>query len=281
MESPTSIGKYCSNVGIPQQIHSISNVLLLEFSSKGFFENRAIDISYETTISGCGGMLTSIIGSIESPLSFEHNKSVNCMWQIKVSKGSSIVITLLIMLNHANNYIELFDGPFSTSSRLAKFSSTTTPKSQSIETTGNILSLRMHLAQYSAGYHDRFSLEYRANCQRVITTNVGYIETPNYPDLYPRYTHCQWTIKAPVGRKIIIDIESYPYIDTDCDSDNLRIMTIDQRISNKRSNESYGPYCADYPKRLILENNYVVITFKPDWNDRNRGFSLKYNITGR
>ena len=60
-----------------------------------------------------------------------------------------------------------------------------------------------------------FRAEYNTNEQRYCggrlelesVTDVGYLTSPEYPELYPNNTECQWLIRAPgnVNRTVFFE----------------------------------------------------------------------------
>src|SRR5699024_4265923 len=79
------IGKFCGNRPLAD-IVSHSNYLFLRFISDASMQNRGFEGFYQTLESGCGGLMTSESGSIESPdYPTSYFSNMNCEWQIRIS----------------------------------------------------------------------------------------------------------------------------------------------------------------------------------------------------
>ncbi|CAG2112441.1 unnamed protein product, partial [Medioppia subpectinata] len=88
------IGSFCGKT-IPQTITSHGHVLYLRFKSDRTMSAKGFEITYDSGTTGCGGLLTTQTGSVESPgypQPYAHN--AECVWLISVSKGSTISLTI-------------------------------------------------------------------------------------------------------------------------------------------------------------------------------------------
>ena len=84
---------------------------------------------------------------------------------------------------------------------------------QSFTSTGNKMKVVFTASNY--GVNNGFRAEYNTNEQRYCggrlelesVTDVGYLTSPEYPELYPNNTECQWLIRAPgnVNRTVFFE----------------------------------------------------------------------------
>lgn len=84
-------GTFCGTV-IPKTIRSHANQLYLHFVSDSSINYRGFDLSWDSTMSGCGGVITeSTRGTITSPnYPGAYGEHLQCDWRITVAKGSTI-----------------------------------------------------------------------------------------------------------------------------------------------------------------------------------------------
>ena len=85
-------------------------------------------------------------------------------------------------------------------------------------------------------------------CGGSFTTLNGIITSPSYPDNYPAYADCIYTISQPLGSVILL---------------NFLIMDINHHDSNCETEEQWG----------MRENDYLEIVDGPSEYD---GFLLDY-----
>jgi len=89
-ESSSLVGRYCG-VSIPQTIPSFTNQLWLKFASDGSMTGPGFEVYWDSTATGCGGLLTSAEGSFSSPsYPSPYHHRAECFWEVRVAKGSKI-----------------------------------------------------------------------------------------------------------------------------------------------------------------------------------------------
>lgn len=165
---------------------------------------EGFEITWDATLTGCGGRLTGINSSISSPNypePYAHN--AQCEWQISVNEGYTIEIIftdldLEVAAECKSNYLEIFDGDNPSAKSVVVCSAGHQPKD--IVTSGNHALLRMVSDVTMAGRG--FFLRYSINCNRTIDADSGVIESSNFPGDYPGKIDCFWTIVVPRGNRI-------------------------------------------------------------------------------
>ena len=99
----------------------------------------------------------------------------------------------------------------------------------------------------------------------------GTFATPNYPNLYPANSFCQWRIQVKEGMKIKLNISAIN-IERDCAHDNV---TIYNGYTNK--DPVLGHYCSHRkPVSLMSSSNVMNIVFMSDNVMNRRGFAASY-----
>ncbi|XP_049610004.1 mannan-binding lectin serine protease 2 isoform X3 [Syngnathus scovelli] len=150
-----------------------------------------------------------------------------------------------------------------------------TPRNTVILSAGNRMSV-VFRSDYSneerfTGFQAFYTSE--VPCLSQMLTNLsGHLTSPGYPNPYPAMSHCNHTIRLPVGYKIILDfmepfdIEGHP--DVPCPYDMLKISTVVRE---------YGPYCgATKPDSIQDGSHQVNVAFRSDSSGKNTGWMIKY-----
>lgn len=71
------------------------------------------------------------------------------------------------------------------------------------------------------GFHLEFEVR---GCGDHFIRSSGNFSTPNYPNLYPHNTHCEWTISSEYGTLIELVFLDFDFeASTSCDSDGLTV----------------------------------------------------------
>ncbi|XP_045763527.1 cubilin homolog [Maniola jurtina] len=200
------IGKYCGFFK-SKRVVSTANNLYLHFHSDFYLSGKGFKIEWDGTLSGCGGTLTSVSGSISSPnYPEEYNDNAECFYRIVTSSGSKIRISFTELdlektKDCRDDYVEIFDGRNEHASSYGKHCFMT-PTLNNIETTSNyaFIKFRSDIFISSKG----FLLSYNTVCNNNISGTYGVIESPGFPEKYPLNSDCLWTITVPKGNKINI-----------------------------------------------------------------------------
>jgi len=98
----------------------------------------------------------------------------------------------------------------------------------------------------------------------------GTIHSPGYPDNYPAFLNCRWTIRANPGKKILASFSEFDITaSSDCSSDYIVV------ISGDKSNR----YCGKSPPvQIESEDEVLHLEFHTNEGDSCRGFKLDYTV---
>ncbi|XP_046366001.2 cubilin-like [Haliotis rufescens] len=100
------------------------------------------------------------------------------------------------------------------------------------------------------------------------------LTSPGYPSNYSNNLDCRWTISAPVGYEIKVEVMySNVQNSTACSSDYLLFSDGSTSFASQ-----LGKYCGrSYITRVVVSSrNYMTITFHTDGSDTAPRFNLKY-----
>ncbi|KMY99076.1 cubilin homolog isoform X1 [Drosophila simulans] len=276
-ESSPLIGRYCGTA-IPSRLPSFGNVLHLKFKSDGTMEEKGFLLSWQQIGAGCGGKLTSSTGTIHSPHLLAGNRGIlACDWQIIVAEGSRVSLQLWSNDNRiCSGQLTLYDGPTTASSPILMRCNGTI--AQPVQSTGNRV-----LVRYDVG-HDapdgtEFMLDYQTNCRVRVEGLQGAIETPNFPENYPRGVDCEWDIRAG-GRKnhlqLIFSHLSVEEFSSICDNDYVSLIDMldDQTLSEQHlcTNDGLDP--------ITTVGNRLLLRFRSDTSVQMQGFRAEYKRIG-
>ncbi|KAL3290304.1 hypothetical protein HHI36_023648 [Cryptolaemus montrouzieri] len=282
------IGRFCGK-NIPKTITSHANQLYLHFKSDIHGFGNGFEIIWESAATGCGGILSSPIGSIISPMYPEsYSKFTDCYWKISVSAGSLVQIIFTDLDLEPNSHcsldnVELFDGSEVTAKSLGRYCS---PSHSPV-----IISTQNHVYVHfrsDISYQGRgFQLQYSTICKRNITGFYGVIESPNYPNEYPASLDCTWNINVQTKNKINITFSNfdvrkrYGILNKNCSNEYLEIKYLVDSDDEKPSYESYGKYCGrQVPKMIMLNHDHAQIRYVTDTLMVGAGFRLEWALEG-
>ncbi|XP_066255144.1 cubilin [Euwallacea similis] len=287
------IGTYCGTK-IPKTIPSHANKLYLKFNSDMSRTAAGFMIEWTSATTGCGGALISPTGSITSPQYPEpYSRNTECIWTIFVNVGSKIQIIFsdVDLEPHGNcamDYIQVFDGPTTGSKSLGKYC---TPQINFIISTSNEMTL---LFRSDVSFQGRgFQLKYSIVCNNTLTGYGGVIESPNFPNEYPKNQDCNWEIIVPKGNKINISFSDFSMEESpvmehkQCDYDFIEILYYERNFyeyddeTESITWTTYKRYCGEQnPGLIALNASHAKIHFVSDSLLIGSGFRLEWYLNG-
>ncbi|XP_066983363.1 tolloid-like protein 2 [Macrobrachium rosenbergii] len=110
-------------------------------------------------------------------------------------------------------------------------------------------------------------------CKHEITSPVGEIYSPNYPDYYPSRKDCVWQFTTTPGHRIKLvfdEFEMEPH--QECTYDHIALY-------DGTTSESgfLGRYCgAKVPHPIVAYNNQMFMVFKSDSSVQRKGFRARH-----
>ncbi|CAH2282322.1 cubilin [Pelobates cultripes] len=284
------IGKFCGNV-LPPVIRTSSNKMLLVFITDRGVTKRGWRASYRQTLGplqGCGGYLTNFTGAILSPdtdSDGKYDKNLDCVWNIAAPLNKQINLTFTSFYLEASSsrtcmydFVKIFDGDslnstlqgtYCGSEMLAPFLSTT-----------NFLTIWFHTD--SSAEREGFNATYLFTdllCGGIYNATSSLITTtsPNFPNSYPPFTRCVWTIDAPDKENVKLDIQTFHLPShIDCSENYLEIKDSPQG--------DYGQvhkYCAKETLKIKPFYTYgrtAIVTFKSQEYLPGNGLSFTYQV---
>ncbi|KAL7042861.1 hypothetical protein ACKWTF_001317 [Chironomus riparius] len=285
------LGKFCCEK-LPPPFKSMSNQLYLRFYSDSSRNGKGFEIEWDATTFGCGGVLSTAKGAIQSPnypVSYPHNSQ--CEWRISVNEGSSIQIVFsdLDLEQHVEckyDFLEIFDGTDASAKSFGKFCSSEHHPIH-IETSGNHAMIRMNTDESHSGRG--FHIKYSANCNRTIESDTGIIESLNFPQEYPNNLDCAWTIKVSKGNRVNMQFSHFNLENDNlyhnetnehiCKYDYVTIYDYDYEAKEKKT-QTLKTYCNKAPEIRNSSTDAVVVMFHTDPAAVSTGFRLEWYNEG-
>ncbi|KAJ7376339.1 hypothetical protein OS493_035264 [Desmophyllum pertusum] len=99
------------------------------------------------------------------------------------------------------------------------------------------------------------------------------LTSPGYPNDYPRYMDCVYSLPIPYGMAIEI-------VFADFDLESHRSCRYDYLSISNENNQTFGVYCGHKTVQIVsITGDDAVITFHSDGSVQKRGFLLFFTAT--
>jgi len=204
------IGRFCGQ-SIPTRIPSFSHEMRLILHTDAAINGRGFRLRWRVFALGCGGQLRSNMGLISTPRypnSYPHYS--HCEWRIILHPGSAI--SLLIEDMDVESLSSCYYDSVKIYSGI-KMPNQSPEKVLCGEQKNELIQLEMSEATIafdsdSSNSGRGFRISFKANCVRNLTATTGTIESLNYmePFMETIPINCSWTIRAPRGNHIRIEV---------------------------------------------------------------------------
>uniref|UniRef100_F7CCG9 Complement C1s n=1 Tax=Monodelphis domestica TaxID=13616 RepID=F7CCG9_MONDO len=113
------------------------------------------------------------------------------------------------------------------------------------------------------------------NCSgNMFTDPTGEITSPNYPNLYPENSRCDYRISLEKGFQVVVTIKREDFDVEAGDSGDCP----DSLVFTARG-QQFGPYCGNgFPGQQMIESrdNVLDIIFQTDQTGEKKGWKLRY-----
>ncbi|XP_046577742.1 cubilin-like isoform X2 [Haliotis rubra] len=209
-------------------------------------------------------------------------KGLDCQWTMN-APGSLITVRVLFLdlekvSSCVADYLLFKDGTTNDARQLAKICER---RSVPIVSSSNHMTIMFHsdLAGSGGGFRLQYSSErlHVSDCGSSMLSASKYswrsLSSPGYPYYnYNNNMYCKWTVFAPVGYKVTVEVETIS-MDYDSSCSNNYVLFTD----GYQSYTSWlGTYCSNVTGYIVSSRNAMTITFRTDSSITDKGFSLKY-----
>ncbi|XP_030381464.1 cubilin homolog [Scaptodrosophila lebanonensis] len=274
--------KYCTS-GHPAPLLLPTHEAIVHFHSDAEGSDGGFQLHYSTEerLPGCGGIYTTLQGSIKSPI-YDADEMMSCDYEIRMAPGESVFIHFVsVDLPDATDCIELYDigdDNSSVSILQAKYCGGYALESE-LPPAFNSLYNRVRIMFYSR--RGRFELSYRMDCSYVYESNTGVISSPGYPNLTNNDRFCTYKIITE-PRTVIeltrIDFQLNDNSQLDSDEENDDCANTFLRINDNLDKNMLGPYCGQtMPEQdLVSKTNMLIFHLKTSSTSTGRGYKFRY-----
>ena len=277
LDTSPLMGRWCKD--IPSTQKSVENIIFLKF----FTDTDDPKNGFKATvaIAKCGGVIRGSSGLILSPfynIPNSYPKNIRCTWKIIGPRDHYLTLTFNTLdlegdpcITDSVDIIEYF--PINaTEVSLGTFCKS---KPDLIQTAGNQVTVTFKATSHKSKKHNGFSLYFNASqeeCGGEINGESGYIQSPGYPIMNHFHRTCEWIIKVPKGRRIIVKI-----LDFDLDR-TLGLFAQGLAFFNGKEYKIHITYLTpdDTTKYVNSTDNIMTIYFWSFDSSEHRGFKLKY-----
>ncbi|XP_017346778.1 suppressor of tumorigenicity 14 protein isoform X1 [Ictalurus punctatus] len=107
------------------------------------------------------------------------------------------------------------------------------------------------------------------------TSSIQKFQSPGYPDKYPVQTRCQWQIRAPKDKAILVKFPVF-YIQDSCSSDYVFIFDSLSTDTSHAITQNCGQRPPTNPLEVISSGNFMLINLITDSMIQRPGFEAHY-----
>ncbi|GLG98263.1 Cubilin homolog [Gryllus bimaculatus] len=281
LASSPLIGRYCGRE-ISTPIPSISNHLYLRFKTDYSHSLRGFNITWDGTITGCGGTLTGKSGHIVSPY-YPHEYSINteCFYKISTSQGSIVqVIFLDFDLEYSRrclyDYLAVYGGQDTTSPALHPGLCHKLTQEMKLTSSGSNMLLTFTA---DSSYSGRgFKLSYKSVdsvCGGYFVAPSGYIHSHNFPNNYDPHDDCLWYIEVEKNHVVQLSFLTFDLeMSNNCTYDYVKVFD-----GNSTESPEIATLCGNVLPNITSyrsTGNTMVLRMKADGSLNGPGFSANY-----
>ncbi|XDV43105.1 hypothetical protein PO909_011645 [Leuciscus waleckii] len=251
-----------------QSLKSSNNDLTVLFYSDASVTNRGFHANW-VFVESCGGNLTDWMGEFFSPR-YPNNyiNNARCTWTIHSTGNRTVSLTFTdVALEKCCDYIKVYDGPSTLHALLGEIREY---RNQSFKSSNNDLTVLFYSDHSitSRGFHANWVFVGEESCGGNLTDSMGEFFSPRYPNNYPDYSQCTWTIHSTGNRTVSL---TFTDVDLEKCCDYIRVYdgpsTLHPLLDEIREYRNQS---------LKSSNNDLTVLFYSDASVTNRGFHANW-----
>ncbi|XP_069481463.1 astacin-like metalloendopeptidase [Ambystoma mexicanum] len=199
----------------------------------------------------------------------------SCLWYIRAKKQVVLWINdynIVSSPNCQSNYLRVYDGD-SKSANIILDKTCGQGAGLSLLTSG--VTMLVEFVYNNPRASNSFNAAYNTdNCGGTYTRTSGTVTSPNYPFASPPSTYCTWTISAPQGYKIALNMLTLSFpLQLNCQTDSLSVYD-----DAKPGSGFVGSYCTQLPGIITSYGTRLSLRFMGHSNKANIGFLVTYSF---
>uniref|UniRef100_A0A672HTS6 Cubilin (intrinsic factor-cobalamin receptor) n=1 Tax=Salarias fasciatus TaxID=181472 RepID=A0A672HTS6_SALFA len=270
--------KFCATDGRPPDFYSHGRTVLMHFRSDDFMTGNGLSFTYQ--IASCSRTYEQEYGYLTTPGWPDlYPFNMDCVVVLKAPQNSSIsfFFNSFNMESHSDcrfDYLEVRNGSTADSPLIGRFCGSTLPSP--IFPRSN--QLYLHLKSDFSFVLDGFEATWTSSphgCGGTLYGDHGSFSSPNYPGTYSNDTYCEWSIRAPRGRVLMITFAQISIDDPgDCQNNFLKLYD-----GPDSSSPSVGPYCGMETSiaPFTASSHHVFVVFQGRFSTLPSGFRLTWS----
>ncbi|KAI1888819.1 hypothetical protein AGOR_G00172680 [Albula goreensis] len=270
--------KFCGTDSHIPDFYSYGRTMHLTFKSDAFMTGNGFSLTYQ--IAGCSRVYEQAYGYLKSPgwpALYPHNIDCNIVLRAPQDSAISLFFNSFDVESHPScnyDYLEVRNGSTASAPLLGKFCGNTLPNP--VFPRANEMFLRFK-SDYSST-RNGFEITWTSSpqgCGGVLYGDHGSFTSPNFPGTYANGTHCEWGIRAPVGRVVTVTFAQISIDDPgDCQSNYLKLYD-----GPDASGPPVGPYCGAETNiaPFTASSHHVFVQFHAEYSTLPSGFRLTWS----
>ncbi|KAI1893941.1 hypothetical protein AGOR_G00128830 [Albula goreensis] len=116
--------------------------------------------------------------------------------------------------------------------------------------------------------------------ETIVVSENGHIQSPRYPNSYPRNLLLSWKLLSPENTRIQLDFDSHFGLE-EPENDMCRYDFVEVEDTSETSTIIWGRWCGhkELPPRITSKTNTIKVTFKSDdYFVAKPGFKIYYSL---
>ncbi|TRY89102.1 hypothetical protein DNTS_004573 [Danionella cerebrum] len=234
--------KFCGTDSHVPDFYSYGRSMLISFKSENFVTANGFSLTFE--VAGCSRVYEQEYGFLKSPgWPSVYPLNLECSIVLKAPQNSAISLFFdsFDVEDHPScnfDYLEIRNGSSASSPLMGKHCGSTLPSPVFPGSNELFLFFKSDFNSVRNGFEITWTSSPKG-CGGVLFGDHGSFTSPNYPGTYPNGTSCEWSLKAPSGRLVIITFNQISIDDPgDCEKNFLKIYD-----GPDTNSPSVGPYC--------------------------------------
>ncbi|XP_041486764.1 cubilin isoform X1 [Microtus oregoni] len=277
--------KLCSRANVTNEFQSTGNTMKVVFFTDGSRPYGGFTASYTSNEDAvCGGPLPSSSGGNFTSPGYngirDYASNLDCEWTLsnpnRENSSLAFHFVRLSLESHQDCAFDVLefrvgdaDGPL-----IEKFCSLSAPAVPLIIPYPQVW---IHFVTNERVEYTGFHIQYNfTDCGGIQTGHSGVISSPNYPNVYGRWTQCSWLLEAPEGHIITLTFSDFHLeMDPTCTADSVTV-----RNGGYPESPIIGRYCGwSLPGPVQSGSNKLLVTFNTNHLGQSRGFYATWNTS--
>ncbi|XP_010605410.1 cubilin [Fukomys damarensis] len=271
--------QFCGrNASTVPAFYSSTSTAVLVFKSNDLSSNSRVSFTYQ--IADCNRYYSQGFGTVRSPgWPDNYYGNLDCTVILSAPQNHTISLffnTLSIESSSGcvHDVLEIRNGGDSSSPLLGTYCGSLLPSPVFSQSHMLYLHFKSDNSISRSGYEITWTSS-PLGCGGTLFGDSGSFTSPGYPGPSPNHTHCEWTLRAPSGRPLVVSF----YLVSIDDPGDCALNYLVLHDGPDAASPASGPYCgADTSiAPLVASSNRVFIIFHAEYATRPSAFRLTWH----